>query len=139
MTIGAPIWLEVIHQHRAIPSDNANLRGVLPIDAATIAAAFGESDLVLMIGGPFFEEIWFSDGAPFPSGAAVLQIEASEQRLYNLAETGKYEGGFQSIKDSLTLAVASAAAAAVKPRCSTTLANTAISPKLSMCPHLWKQ
>jgi replicative DNA helicase len=42
---------------------------------------------------------------------AVLQIEASEQRLYNLAETGKYEGGFQSIKDSLTLAVASAAAA----------------------------
>jgi replicative DNA helicase len=42
---------------------------------------------------------------------AVLQIEATEQRLYNLAEKGKYEGGFQSIKDSLTLAVASAEAA----------------------------
>ena len=42
---------------------------------------------------------------------AILQVEAAEQRLYNLAEKGKYEGGFQSIKDSLTLAVASAAAA----------------------------
>ncbi len=42
---------------------------------------------------------------------AVLQVEAGEQRLYNLAEKGKYEGGFQSIKHSLTLAVASAEAA----------------------------
>ena len=78
---GAPIWLEVIHQHRALPSDHPNLRGVLPIDAASIAAAFGETDLVLLIGGPFFEEIWFAEGAPFPSGAKVLQIEESHERL----------------------------------------------------------
>ena len=92
--LGAPIWLEVIHQHRAVPSDHPNLRGVLPIDAASIAAAFGETDLVLLIGGPFFEEIWFSEGTPFPPGAAVLQIEESQERLSrNYALTAGLVGG----------------------------------------------
>ena len=92
--LGAPIWLEVIHQHRAVPSDHPNLRGVLPIDAASIAAAFGETDLVLLIGGPFFEEIWFSEGTPFPPGAAVLQIEESQERLsQNYALTAGLVGG----------------------------------------------
>ena len=80
-TIGAPIWVEVIHQHRALPSDHPNLRGSLPADAARIKAAFGEADLVLLIGGPFFEEVWYADGAPFPPHAKVLQIEESHQRL----------------------------------------------------------
>ena len=39
---------------------------------------------VLLIGGPFFEEVWFSPGSPFPGDAAVIQVEASSQRLaYN--------------------------------------------------------
>ena len=92
--LGAPIWLEAIHQHRAVPSDHPNLRGVLPVDAASIAAAFGETDLILLIGGPFFEEIWFSEGTPFPPGAAVLQIEESQERLSrNYALTAGLVGG----------------------------------------------
>jgi replicative DNA helicase len=39
------------------------------------------------------------------------QIEEAEQRLYQLAETGKYDGGFQRFSDALTGAIDMAAAA----------------------------
>ncbi len=78
---GAGIWAELIHQHQAVPNDHPNFRGRIPVDAEGIAQAFGDSDLVLMVGGPFFEEVWYAPGAPFPAGAAVLQIEESTERL----------------------------------------------------------
>src|SRR4051795_8925176 len=39
------------------------------------------------------------------------QIEETERRLYELAETGKYDGGFQRFSDALTTAIDMAAAA----------------------------
>jgi replicative DNA helicase len=39
------------------------------------------------------------------------QIENTERRLYELAETGKYDGGFQGFSDALTIALDMAAAA----------------------------
>ncbi|MEH3116354.1 MAG: replicative DNA helicase [Methylorubrum populi] len=39
------------------------------------------------------------------------QIEATERRLYELAESGKYDGGFQKFSDALTAAVDMAAKA----------------------------
>ena len=39
------------------------------------------------------------------------QIEAAEKRLYELAETGRYDGGFQRFSDALTHAIDMAAAA----------------------------
>ncbi len=42
---------------------------------------------------------------------SVLQIEAAEQRLYNLAEKGKYEGGFRSFTSSIQGAIENAEAA----------------------------
>ncbi|MGY2047611.1 replicative DNA helicase [Methylobacterium sp. JK268] len=39
------------------------------------------------------------------------QIESTERRLYELAETGKYDGGFQRFSDALTAAVDMAAKA----------------------------
>ena len=39
-----------------------------------------------MVGGPFFEEVWYAPGSPFPAGCKVLQIEAAPSRLaYNFA------------------------------------------------------
>ena len=38
------------------------------------------------------------------------QIEDAERRLYELAETGRYDGGFQRFADALTTAVDMAAA-----------------------------
>lgn len=100
--IGAPIWVELIHQHSAVPSNHPSLRGPLPSDAVGMAQAFGQADLVLLIGGPFFEEIWFSQGTPFPSGAAILQIEESQERLSrNYALTAGLLGGLASSVSSL--------------------------------------
>ncbi len=39
------------------------------------------------------------------------QIEATERRLYELAESGKYDGGFQKFSDALTAAIDMAAKA----------------------------
>ncbi|HKU94431.1 MAG TPA: thiamine pyrophosphate-binding protein [Vineibacter sp.] len=84
--IGAPVWVEGLRHHLSFPSAHPNARGAVPFDAAAIRKALDGSDLVLLAGGPFFEEVWFSDGAPFPDGAAVVQLEESPQRLaFNFA------------------------------------------------------
>ena len=54
--LGAPIWVEMIHNQQAVASDHPNFRGALPGVATAISEAFGDADTVLMIGGPFFEE-----------------------------------------------------------------------------------
>ena len=78
---GAGIWTELIHQHQPVPNRHPNYRGRIPSDPASIAETFGAADAVLMVGGPFFEEVWYAATGPFPAGAAVLQIEESSARL----------------------------------------------------------
>ena len=46
-----------------------------------IRRALGEADVVLLVGGPFFEEVWYAPGSPLPPGAAAIQIETSPERL----------------------------------------------------------
>jgi benzoylformate decarboxylase len=104
--IGAPIWAELIHQHFGIANDHPHLRGDISYDSARIAAGFGDADLVLMIGGPFFEEVWFSEGSPFPPGATIVQIEESPERLArNYALTAGVVGGMLPTLTSLVEAV----------------------------------
>ncbi len=79
--IGAPVWFEGIRGHASFPGTHAHARGTLPFDAAAIRKTLAGADLVLLLGGAFFEEIWFSPGAPFPKGAKVVQIESSPQAL----------------------------------------------------------
>jgi benzoylformate decarboxylase len=84
--IGAPVWVEGLRHHVSFPAGHPNARGAVPFDAAAIRKAFDGADLVLLAGGPFFEEVWFSAGDPFPDGAAVVQLEESHQRLgFNFA------------------------------------------------------
>jgi len=80
-TIGAPVWFEGLRGHAPFPTSHPNYRQSLPADAAQIRKAFGDADLVLLLGGPFFEDIWFAPGGHFPPGAAVAQIEGSPERL----------------------------------------------------------
>ena len=79
--VGAGIWTELIHQHQPVPNRHPNYRGRIPSDPASIAETFGAADAVLMVGGPFFEEVWYAPSGPFPPGAKVLQIEESSARL----------------------------------------------------------
>lgn len=79
--VGAAVWREGLHQQAAFPTAHPNARLALPFDAAGIRKALGDADLVLLLGGPFFEEVWFAPGAPFPAGARVAQIEEAAERL----------------------------------------------------------
>ena len=79
--LGAAVWVEGLRQHVMLPSAHPNYRGALPFDAAAIRKALDGVDTVLLVGGPFFEEVWFTPGSPFIDDAAILQIEDSPERL----------------------------------------------------------
>jgi len=79
--LGAGVWVEGVRQHLGFPTTHPSYRGQLPFDAAAIRKALDGADAVLLIGGPFFEEVWFAPGSPFPHDAAVLQMEDSPERL----------------------------------------------------------
>ena len=79
--LGADVWVEGLRQHVVFPTAHPSYRGPLPFDAAAIRKALDGADAVLLVGGPFFEEVWFAPGAPFAHDAALLQIEASPERL----------------------------------------------------------
>jgi benzoylformate decarboxylase len=79
--LGASVWLEGLRQHVVFPTSHPSARGLLGFDAAAIRKALDGADAVLMVGGPFFEEVWFAPGSPFPPGAALIQIEESPERL----------------------------------------------------------
>ncbi len=84
--IGAAVWFEGLRGRNAFPTDHFSARGTLGFDAPGVAKQFAANDLVLMAGGPFFEEVWYAPGSPLPAGAKVLQIEAAPSRLaYNFA------------------------------------------------------
>jgi benzoylformate decarboxylase len=79
--IGASVWFEGLRHHASFPTSHPNYRQSLPGDAAQVRYALQEVDLVLLVGGPFFEDIWYAAGGHFPKGAVVVQIEESSERL----------------------------------------------------------
>jgi benzoylformate decarboxylase len=82
--LGAAVWFEGLRGRNSFPTDHPAYRGTLAFDAPGVARQFASNDLVLMVGGPFFEEVWYAPGSPFPAGCKVLQIEAAPSRLaYN--------------------------------------------------------
>jgi benzoylformate decarboxylase len=84
--IGASVWFEGLRGRNSFPTEHPAYRGTLAFDAPGVAKQFAKNDLVLLVGGPFFEEVWYAAGSPFPSGCKVLQIESAPPRLaYNFA------------------------------------------------------
>ncbi len=84
--LGASVWFEGLRARNSFPTDHAAYRGTLAFDAPGVAKQFANADLVLMVGGPFFEEVWYGPGSPFAAGTKVLQIEQAQSRLaYNFA------------------------------------------------------
>jgi benzoylformate decarboxylase len=78
--LGAPVWCEGIRMHQVIPSAHPNFRLGLPFDTVAIRKALDGADVVLLIGGPFFEEVWYAPGSPLPSSAVAIQVESSAER-----------------------------------------------------------
>ena len=79
--LGAAVWCEGIRAQQVVPSRHPNFRLSLPFDAVAIRRVLDEADVVLLVGGPFFEEVWYAPGSPLPPGAAAIQIETSPERL----------------------------------------------------------
>lgn len=105
-TIGASVWFEGLRHHASFPTSHPSFRQSLPPDAAQIRKALGGSDLVILLGGPFFEDIWYAEGSHFPAGAVVVQIEESPERLaFNYRLDGGVVGEMSTSIASLTNAL----------------------------------
>ncbi len=79
--LGAAVWCEGIRTHQVLPTGHPNFRLGLPFDAVAIRKALDGADVVLLVGGPFFEEVWYAPGSPLPSGAKAIHVESSPERL----------------------------------------------------------
>ena len=71
--IGASVWFEGLRGRNSFPTDHPAYRGTLAFDAPGVAKQFADNDLVLLVGGPFFEEVWYGPGSPFPAGITVIE------------------------------------------------------------------
>ena len=78
---GAAVHNELLPAQISFPVGHAHYRGKLPADNGAIKSVLGRYDLVLLLGGAFFEEVWFSDQLPFSDDARVAQIELSSATL----------------------------------------------------------
>src|SRR5690242_2104688 len=114
-TIGASVWFEGLRAHASFPTGHPNYRRSLPGDAAQIRKALGQADLVLLLGGPFFEDIWFAHGGHFPKAAAVVQIDESPERIaFNHRLDAGLVGDMAASLTSLAQALRSRASAEFK-------------------------
>lgn len=101
--IGASVWTEGLKLHCSFPTGHVSARHGLPLDAAAIKNALGDSDLVVLVGGPFFEDVWYASDGPFPDGAGVIHIEASPERLaHSIAPTTGLVGDIAAALDALS-------------------------------------
>ena len=78
---GVGVHLELITARFAFPSDHDHFRNKLGPDYAAINAALGDHDLVILIGGAFFEEVWYAPDSPFSDNTKIIQLESGPARL----------------------------------------------------------
>ena len=115
--LGASVWFEGLRGQNSFPTDHPAYRGTLAFDAPGVAKQLAENDLVLMVGGPFFEEVWYGPGSPFVAGTRVLQIEAGASRLaYNFALDAGVLADAGAALESLDAALTGVDAVAAKKR-----------------------
>ena len=84
--LGAGVYPEGLMQRLNFPQSHPCFRPRMPLNHAGIQHALGGADVVLLVGGSFFEEVWFDPDSPFGTETAVLQIEDAPGRLaFNFA------------------------------------------------------
>ena len=79
--IGAAVFAELLPAQVSFPVHHPHYRGKLPADHKAIGRLLGDYDLVLLLGGAFFEEVWYSEAPPFMAGAKVVQMELGPTTL----------------------------------------------------------
>ncbi|MEQ8233230.1 MAG: thiamine pyrophosphate-binding protein, partial [Gammaproteobacteria bacterium] len=79
--LGASVYVESLRARQPLPFNHANFRGRMPYAGGDIARLLAPHDVVVLIGGRFFEEVWFDDEPWLAPETLVVQIEAAPQRL----------------------------------------------------------
>ena len=101
-TLGAPVWQLGLRAQVVFPSRHANYRGRLALDAAGIRGALKGRDLVFLVGGPAWEELWFDGASPLPEGVPVVELQnASELLAFNDPVDAGVTGGLAISLDRL--------------------------------------
>ena len=80
-TLGAPVWQVGLRAQVVFPSRHPNYRGRLLLNAAGIRETLAGHDLVLLVGGPFFDELWYDPTNPLPGGAKIIELQNSLDQL----------------------------------------------------------
>ena len=79
--IGAGVYKELVCGRAAFPVRHPHFKGRLGADSAGMKQALSEYDLVILIAGPFFEEVWYSEGSPFADDVTLVHLEESAARI----------------------------------------------------------
>ena len=79
--IGAPVWNTLQPSGLNFPFTHDQYRGDLPSDQGRIRQTLGAADVLLLVCGDFFKEVFYSAQPPLPDGAAVIQIDPSALNL----------------------------------------------------------
>ena len=78
---GATVFQEGIRVHNNFRNYHPNYQGRMPFHASAIQNLLSQFDLVLLVGGQFFEEVWFDAENTIPENTDALQIESSARQL----------------------------------------------------------
>ncbi len=79
--IGANVYGDILPVHVDFPNMHPAWRSRGFGDHAQIREAVGDADCVLLVGGEFFEEVWYVDVEPFPPQASIIQIDSAPSGL----------------------------------------------------------
>jgi benzoylformate decarboxylase len=79
--LGASVHGDILPAQMNFPNQHPNFSGRGAGDYAQIRAMTEGADLVVLVGGEFFEEVWFVDTEPFPADARVIQIDSGARNL----------------------------------------------------------
>ncbi|MEM8769840.1 MAG: thiamine pyrophosphate-dependent enzyme, partial [Pseudomonadota bacterium] len=78
---GATVYHQGLRAHVCFPNRHPNYRGRTPFEAGAVRELLAPHDLVLLIGGNFFEDVWHDPVSHIPDGARVLQLENGHGRM----------------------------------------------------------
>ena len=79
--LGAPAWNTLLTSAVNFPMTHPQFRGELPASHDGIRRRLGNPDAVLLVGGTFFREVFYTPSSPWPAEAVVVQIDAAPQAL----------------------------------------------------------
>jgi benzoylformate decarboxylase len=79
--LGAAVFNEVLPSRLNFPNMHPHYRDRGANDQASLRKLVGDADAVLLVGGEFFEELWYSPASPFPEETVLIQIDPAPRNL----------------------------------------------------------